>query len=417
MQLPNKDTFCVAPWFQIRNENNLKKRVCCKISMATATDSEPLDHLNNDQNIRLKKNLHEGIKDSACYKCWKDEENNVRSVRQNLNGLLLHNKKELKNTWIESYFKRKQDWLSDKTLMADVKIGNTCNHACVMCIPEDSSLVYNFWEKNKTSEFFSHMLDKDPNYLDKIKMYSFKNKKYHHYLKKVLTDNKDIKIVKLLGGEPLLDKKLLEVLSTMDDVTKSSTTLIIVTNGSVDLNKTMSYLGNFKKINFVISLEGIGEVQEYARYGSDWQYVENNVKNFDRTTNGDLVIVTTLQVTTILGVNDLMKWCKENDIPLSIGIVKNPDYLSPLAIPPHIRDKILTQSNFENVVVKQDYLSDFEPLTSKAIVDTINDSKFDYGLYEKFLRYINLYEKDKNIPRLQNIFPDLYTVDRSHNLV
>ena len=60
-------------------------------------------------------------------------------------------------------------------------------------------------------------------------------------------------------------------------------------------------------------------------------------------------------------------------------------------------------------MVKQDYLSDFEPLTSKAIVDTINDSKFDYGLYEKFLRYINLYEKDKNIPRLQNIFPDLYT--------
>ena len=108
MHLPNKDTFCVAPWFQIRNENNLKKRVCCKISMTTATDSEPLEHLNNDQNIRLKKNLHEGIKDSACYKCWKDEEKNVRSVRQNLNGLLLNNKQELKNTWIESYFKRKQ---------------------------------------------------------------------------------------------------------------------------------------------------------------------------------------------------------------------------------------------------------------------------------------------------------------------
>ena len=68
-------------------------------------------------------------------------------------------------------------------------------------------------------------------------------------------------------------------------------------------------------------------------------------------------------------------------------------------------------------MIKQDYLSDFEPLTSKAIVNTIADSKFEPDLHKKFLRYIELYEKDKNIPRLKNIFPDLYRVDRSHNLV
>ena len=31
MKLPDANTFCVAPWFQIRNENDGSKRVCCAI--------------------------------------------------------------------------------------------------------------------------------------------------------------------------------------------------------------------------------------------------------------------------------------------------------------------------------------------------------------------------------------------------
>ena len=179
MKQPNPDTFCVAPWFQIRNGNNTSKKVCCHIDNKTRTDLDVWEHLNNDQNIRLKKNLHAGIKDSACTKCWQNEENNVISLRQKLNGALLHNKQDIKNSWIQSYFNHKNSWESNKLLMADIKIGNTCNYACIMCVPEDSSLIYNFWQKNKQNEFVQDVLDKDPKYLDRVKKYSYKNKKYH----------------------------------------------------------------------------------------------------------------------------------------------------------------------------------------------------------------------------------------------
>lgn len=57
MEQPNNDTFCVAPWFQIRNENNMQKKVCCNIQTSTENheNKTALDFLNIDENIKLKK--------------------------------------------------------------------------------------------------------------------------------------------------------------------------------------------------------------------------------------------------------------------------------------------------------------------------------------------------------------------------
>ena len=53
MEQPNNDTFCVAPWFQIRNENNMQKKVCCNIQTSTENheNKTALDFLNIDENI------------------------------------------------------------------------------------------------------------------------------------------------------------------------------------------------------------------------------------------------------------------------------------------------------------------------------------------------------------------------------
>ena len=57
MKLPDNNTFCVAPWFQIRNENDGSKRVCCGITSKypKSVEQEPLEFLNSADNIELKK--------------------------------------------------------------------------------------------------------------------------------------------------------------------------------------------------------------------------------------------------------------------------------------------------------------------------------------------------------------------------
>ena len=68
METPDNRTFCVAPWFQIRNENDGSKRVCCAIgsSYPESVTQGPLEFLNSTQNIRLKKDLHQGTKAKSC---------------------------------------------------------------------------------------------------------------------------------------------------------------------------------------------------------------------------------------------------------------------------------------------------------------------------------------------------------------
>ncbi len=64
METPDNRTFCVAPWFQIRNENDGSKRVCCAIASTypESVTQAPLEFLNSSQNIKLKKNLQQGTK-------------------------------------------------------------------------------------------------------------------------------------------------------------------------------------------------------------------------------------------------------------------------------------------------------------------------------------------------------------------
>ena len=57
MEQPNTKTFCVAPWFQIRNENDLHKKVCCSIDKSTKSELGVFEHLNSEANLKLKKDL------------------------------------------------------------------------------------------------------------------------------------------------------------------------------------------------------------------------------------------------------------------------------------------------------------------------------------------------------------------------
>lgn len=417
MEQPNTKTFCVAPWFQIRNENDLHKKVCCSIDKSTKSELGVFEHLNSEANLKLKKDLHNGIQNKNCQKCWKAEQNNVRSLRQTLNASLLNNQNTIEDSWLTSYFKRKENWLSDRLLMADVHIGNTCNHACIMCIPADSSLIYNHWQKSQDNEFVKEVLDKDPKHLERIKMNGYKNKKYEEYFTHVIENNPNLRVLKIIGGEPLLDKNLLRKLQELDDEHKQRLSIWIVTNGSVNLNETVQKLGNFKGIFFAVSVEGVGQVHEYARYGSNWQQLESNILNFKQSNTRAVTIHHTIQASTLLGLEDLSHWCNSNNVPISLGFVKHPDYLSVSAIPNHVREAVIEKAKANKILVKENTLSDEPTLSAENMLHTLTSTEFNPHLYQRFLRFVDWYEENKaDIPKLKDIFPQLYEVDNQSRI-
>ena len=409
MKLPDSKTFCVAPWFQIRNENDGSKRVCCEITSKypKSVEQEPLEFLNSADNIELKKKLYNGTKANACGNCWHAEDHGRISLRQKLNGVLTNNSSCIDKTWINSYFRHKTDFTSEGVLMADIKMGNTCNYACVMCVPQDSSMIYNDWHKKPNAFFIKEKLKKDPEYLDRIKNTGYRNQKYRQYVRNILS-NKNLKYLKLLGGEPLLDKRLLTELRSLPEQQKQKLSLYIVTNGSKDLLATKEYLGNFKSIMFTISLEGTSRVQDYARYGSNWSTVSANIVNFKKLFPSDVIIHTTLQTTTILGLKDLAEWAKKYKLSLSMGLCQRPDYLSFLSLPDVVREQVKKSLVEAKIIISQKTVGDEEGWPIEKIINVMDQTPFDPTQYKKFLDYIIWYEDGKNIPNLKDIFPLLF---------
>jgi organic radical activating enzyme len=403
----NKDTFCVAPWFQIRNSNKMDKNVCCAIS-SKITENIPsqsmssLEYLNSEPILDLKKDLSNGIKSEHCSKCWIDEENGVTSLRQQLNSLLSFQKDFNSSNWMDVYFRKKNDFNSDIILSADIKVGNTCNYACVMCNPEDSSLIYANWMSDIDHPIVQSKLATDPDYLQRAKSFSFKNKQYIDYLNDIIENNKNIRFLKFLGGEPFLDKFLMDKLRELPASKKEKLSLIFVTNASKDFSDIIDSLGDFKYIQCSVSLEGIGEVQEWARSGSDWNQVAQNVLKAVNNSKIDMAVLYTFQTATVLGFADLAKWCKNNNIKLGANIVYNPKCLSVKTLPDNIKKNLLTDIvNNKNIINNTE--TSYEDLLVK-----VNDLEYDPSLRDDFFAYIEWYETNKNIKKLKNIFPELY---------
>ena len=403
----NKDTFCVAPWFQIRNSNKMDKNVCCTIS-SKITENIPsqsmssLEYLNSKPILDLKKDLSNGIKSEHCGKCWIDEENGVTSHRQQLNSLLSFQKDSNGSNWMDVYFDKKNDFNSDIILSADIKVGNTCNYACVMCNPEDSSLIYANWMSDIDHPIVQSKLATDPDYLQRVKSFSFKNKQYIDYLNDIIENNNNIRFLKFLGGEPFLDKFLMDKLRELPASKKEKLSLIFVTNASKDFSDIIDSLGDFKYIQCSVSLEGIGEVQEWARSGSDWNQVERHVLKGLYNPKIDLTVLYTFQTATVLGFQDLAKWCKSNNIKLVANIVYDPECLSVKTLPEDIKKNLLLEvSSNKNII--DDAETSYQDLLVK-----VNDLDYDPSLRNEFFAYIEWYESNKNTKKLKNIFPELY---------
>ena len=140
---------------------------------------------------------------------------------------------------------------------------------------------------------------------------------------------------------------------------------------------------------------------------SDFLGIEKNILNFAKAHPTNLVIHYTLQTTTILGLQNLIDWLKKNNLSFSVGVCDRPKHLGFSSLPNVVRDAIKNNLN-KTTEIKQNSFGDLDTISFDKIVKYIDDTPFDAGEYNKFLKYIEWYEKGKNTITLKELFPDLY---------
>jgi hypothetical protein len=95
-------------------------------------------------------------------------------------------------------------------------------------------------------------------------------------------DFSNIEEIKFTGGEPMLHPNFIKVLDILISSGRANLiTLDIFTNASwVPRDKVISRLNQFGKILINLSVDGVGKVNDYIRYPSEWSVVDESVKEW-----------------------------------------------------------------------------------------------------------------------------------------
>jgi molybdenum cofactor biosynthesis enzyme MoaA len=341
------NSFCTAPWFVVRTQWDGEYRPCCELKpedteypnreiMYNHTDSlSAWQHSGYMQHLRQQ--FLQGKKPPECRSCWSREQSGLLSQRQILNENLTGSS-DVSSTWAKSYIRHRSD--QPAVMMADVKVSHVCNYGCVMCSPADSSVLHQRWTADQSLAPVKQALSKDSKFLLRVESVNQEEKCYN-WLDTVL--EQPLRVVKFLGGEPLLDKRALRRLRDLSKERATGIKLNFVTNGSQEIVTLAKELGSkFAQVNFVISLEGTGSIQEWARQGSDWSVVEQNILAAKAQGIG-VQIHHTLQAATVLRLDQLLTWCDANQLVCTFGELEQPA---------HLALSVLDQSLFEQAVKK-----------------------------------------------------------------
>jgi organic radical activating enzyme len=352
------DTFCVLPWVGREINWNSKETHCCLLPKKYNID-------------QIKSDLLAGIKTSACQKCWNLEEHGLKSDRQ------------VKNSALDFYWDRDLESIQtdaiegklDRILMLKLLTSYTCNATCVSCNSGASSS----WAQ------LDHQTDSSIP-LGKYKFVDLDNVK-------TKVDFKELKMLSLIGGEPLYEKKNFDLLEHIIELGNNNVFLSMVTNGSVELTtRQKQVLSKFKNINFSLSIDGTESVFEYMRYPLKWADLISNL-NFFRDLTDNISSNYTLSNLNILYHNQTIDWFNKNKIIYSVNPIYNPNWLQPRALPESIK----------KVLKKQLSATDYNTFVGPIHTDQ------DQQNYQMMLKQVEIQDTAKKI-KMADYLPKLHNM-------
>lgn len=343
----NPNTFCVIPWAHTRFNPDGLIRPCCKIDInwpGNRRISEISDfdqYWNSDEIRQLRSELRQGIKNPACQVCWHDEAAGKSSLRKEYNQQLG------RHLDLRTINENKNSTARKLPIALDLNLSNICNFKCVMCIPELSSRIAQ--EQQQHRDQYQSLgfikIKNNPPRSDWPEQSFFQN-----FMDEV---GPGLRILELKGGEPMLVKNVKKTIQSVEN--KSECSIAITTNGSVDIDDAfLDSLKEFKNIWFFVSVDGIGEIGEYIRYGSDWKQVEKNIKKVSVLDNCTFRFSITLQFASAVSFADIFEYTKKHGYEIEVLNCYNPAYLGINAIPSEHAETFINWINDQLALYPQD---------------------------------------------------------------
>lgn len=301
-------SFCAAPFVHMVQNPDGQYRTCCMYEKPLSGKYKNIkEAFDSEENNIIRKRMLSGERLEECKKCDIDEMHSGKqqvSYRNEFNKLYGQYVKEP----------------SFRTL--EISVSNKCNFMCVDCGPRFSNQFGPTIENQLPSE----------------------------------KDFKNVTYLKVLGGEPFLDKRNTEL---FEMVPRKNIELLIVTNNSIFPNSyNLDLLSEFKRAIINISIDGIEDVAEFVRHGTKWQRFERNWKKWrswiNENKNANLVPHFVFHSLNAPFFDDVFEWAELPINHWSWDTLVSPEWLNISYLPEHLKSYLIEK----NTILK-DPLSKF----------------------------------------------------------
>jgi sulfatase maturation enzyme AslB (radical SAM superfamily) len=201
----------------------------------------------------------------------------------------------------------------------ELRESNLCNFACRMCNANDSIVIEREIKANPELQQFFSLYDEKPT----------TNENWNQ----ILELTKDVESINLTGGEPMLMKRYHQLLDHLISTSKENIALNVYTNGSVYNSLFLEKLIKFPNAKLIFSIDAVGKIAEYQRYGGSWKTVHENILKCAELPI-KMRVHSTITAYSILGVSELSDFFVElsdknfsNFQPFTAHVARNPSIL------------------------------------------------------------------------------------------
>jgi sulfatase maturation enzyme AslB (radical SAM superfamily) len=383
----NINTLCPAVWDHLCVNTMGKNRLCC--NAVTQEGDKFIGNLENHwTNFRntVKTQMLAGDRPDVCKSCWKKEDANITSLRQQF----IKSYKNF-NYW-EEFLNNLNNTKKSPTEL-DLKLGNYCNLSCRMCSSYSSSGVSREFKKIFKETGIDLGVDEFEKHFVQDKWYL--QKEFVDNIKEII--NNGLRHLKFTGGEPLMVpgvKTLINYCITNDYA--KNIELVLITNATLIDNQWIEKFKHFKHVHINCSIDGIGNTFEYIRHPAKWTDVKKNLKKLalDSSDNFKTHITFTLQIYNILEIKNMIDLSKEFNLDIDMIPLDTPNYLDVRNAPQLLKDQAL---NIIDTLNFDGSYKQFVDNVRSTIIQSSNNST------EEFLKVTRLKDKYKkqNIETLE----------------
>jgi len=357
-----KKNFCALPFHHTKIDVDGSYAVCCLHRVPTEhrrniQDTTAVQWFNSDYMQQVRQHFVDEQQHPGCHECWDREKHGQKSMRSKT-------QKEYEILGV--------DISSPRILNIELQPSNLCNLSCLMCNENNSSVI----QAENQRLGISLINPKDLKW----------NDLHYNNLHELL--NQGFRVLNVLGGEPFYNKKLLEVLESLDSALTSRAVLQIFTNASFYNEQWKAVLSKFGLVRLVFSIDGVRDVYEYIRYPGVWATVDQNVASIKTMARAKCMVNCIVQNLNILYLDQLIDWCVSQQLHLELSLVHVPSYFKITNLPDSTK-----QQAIEKLAI---WINQYhEPHVNKSLVEfkqILQDSlgQFDQHQWQLFKDQVEL---------------------------